>query len=236
MKKSLTDNEYNIIADSYAELIPTKAHNAYYERPATLSLLPYVENMKILDAGCGTGVYTKILLEKGAIVTGMDANEKMLNHAKELINDKAEFILGNLEEPLIALSDNAFDGILSALTITYIKDLKSTFNEFSRILKKNGWFLFSTEHPFFQYRLHNLEDYYDIKQLEYEWIGFGETVVMKSYYHNLHTITDALNDNGFYIEKILEPQPVGKFRETTNSYEEFMKFPLFICFLARKIV
>ncbi len=33
---------YDVLAEAYAARIDTKPHNAYYERPATLSLLPDV--------------------------------------------------------------------------------------------------------------------------------------------------------------------------------------------------
>lgn len=56
---------YERLADAYAARIDTKAHNAYYERPATLSLLPAVEGKRVLDAGCGPGVYAEWLVNWG---------------------------------------------------------------------------------------------------------------------------------------------------------------------------
>ena len=220
-------------------MVPTKAHNAYYERPAMLSLLPDVNNKIVLDAGCGTGVYTQILIDKGAIVTGIDANENMLRNAKKLVKNNAKIILANLEEPLSFITNDYFDGIVSALTITYFKNLNGVFKEYYRILKNGGWFLFSTEHPFFQYLCHKLDNYYEEKQLEFEWKGFNENVIMKSYYHNLQTLTDALTNNKYLIEKIYEPQPIEQFKETSEGiekYNRYMRFPLFICILARKII
>ena len=46
---------YQELARAYADKIDTKPHNAYYERPAMLSLLPEVKDKKVLDAGCGFG-------------------------------------------------------------------------------------------------------------------------------------------------------------------------------------
>ena len=54
-----------MLADDYARLIDTKPHNAYYERPATLALLPDVNGMHVLDAGCGPGIYAEELLKRG---------------------------------------------------------------------------------------------------------------------------------------------------------------------------
>jgi hypothetical protein len=47
---------YSCLADAYAARIDTKAHNAYYDRPAVTSLLPPVAGKRVLDAGCGPGV------------------------------------------------------------------------------------------------------------------------------------------------------------------------------------
>ncbi len=57
---------YEKLAHAYAEMIDTKPHNAYLERPTTLSLLPDVEGKRVLDAGCGPGVYAEWLVERGA--------------------------------------------------------------------------------------------------------------------------------------------------------------------------
>ena len=78
MKPSLPQRAYTALADAYAARIGTKAHNAFYERPATLTLVPEVAGKTVLDAGCGPGVYTEWLLNKGAKVVAFDANERML--------------------------------------------------------------------------------------------------------------------------------------------------------------
>ena len=42
---------FDRLADEYAAKVEAKAHNAYYEKPATLSLLPDVEGCWVLGAG-----------------------------------------------------------------------------------------------------------------------------------------------------------------------------------------
>ena len=235
MKESLPQKAYDELADSYAELIGTKPHNAYYDRPAMQSLVFDVKGKKILDAGCGPGVYTEWLINQGADVVGLDANENMIKHAIARNGDRARFIRANLEEPMTFFHRNMFDGILSPLTITYCKDLKKTFSEFSRILKNEGWFVFSTEHPFFSYRYNKIENYYNTKEVSCTWTGFHQPVEMKSYYHSLGTITDALTSNGFVIERILEPKPTDGFAENDREgYNKLLEFPLFICIRAVK--
>ena len=236
MDKSISHDAYNELADSYNAQIATKPHNAYYDRPAVISLIPEVLGKNILDAGCGPGVYAEWLIRHGAQVTGIDANERMLNHAKHRLGDKATLFLANLEEPLSFLPDNTFDGILSPLTISYILDHEKLFKEFNRILCHHGWFIFSTEHPFYSYQLYQITNYFETKRVESIWDSFSKKVTMPGYYHSLGSLSDALTNNGFLIEKILEPRPTEEFKlNDEKHYHELMNFPGFICFKARKI-
>ena len=235
MKDSLPQEAYDKLADSYAALVDTKPHNAYYDRPAIQSLLVDLKEKDILDAGCGTGVYTEWLINEGARVVGIDANKKMITYAMNRNGNKAKFIRANLEEPLSFFHDSIFDGIISPLTITYCDNLKDTFSEFSRILKKDGWFVFSTEHPFFSYKYNKIKNYYKTKEVSCTWTGFHKPVEMKSYYHSLGTITDALTSNGFIIERVLEPMPIDEFAKfDTEGYNKLLQFPLFIFIRASK--
>ena len=43
--------------------------------------------MHILDAGCGPGVYTEWLIEHGADVVALDANENMVRLAKQRLGE-----------------------------------------------------------------------------------------------------------------------------------------------------
>jgi hypothetical protein len=60
--------DYDTIAERYAANIDDRPWNALYERPATLALLPEVDRLDVLDAGCGHGWYADWLLRHGARV------------------------------------------------------------------------------------------------------------------------------------------------------------------------
>ena len=59
-------------------------YNELLEMPATLELLGNIKGKKILDFGCGTGIYAKILTKKNAKVKGFDISPKMLEIANSL--------------------------------------------------------------------------------------------------------------------------------------------------------
>lgn len=236
MKPSLPEQAYNQLADAYASMTDTKPHNAYYERPATRRLVGDVSGQSVLDAGCGSGANCEWLLDQGAAVVGVDANDRMLAHAREKLGQRANLQLANLEEPLAFFEDESFDGVLSSLAITYVEDHARLFAEFNRILHPGGWFVFSTEHPFFSYRYFAIDNYFTTKEVHAEWTGFGRTVDMPSYFHSLGTITGALSSGGFLIEHIVEPLPTEDFKAADPAeYARLMDFPSFICFRAMKV-
>lgn len=98
MKHSISNDAYDELADAYSAQADTKPHNAYYERPATMSLIEEVDGRNILDAGCGPGVYTKWLLDRGAQVVAIDANQKMLSHARRRTENRARYYHANMED------------------------------------------------------------------------------------------------------------------------------------------
>jgi 2-polyprenyl-6-hydroxyphenyl methylase/3-demethylubiquinone-9 3-methyltransferase len=66
--ESIGGTAYSEFAERYAAIAPTKAHNALYERPATMSLLGEVCGLQVLDAGCGPGICSEYLARGGATV------------------------------------------------------------------------------------------------------------------------------------------------------------------------
>ena len=166
-EKPIAQEAYDELAEAYAALVDTKPHNAYYERPATLSLLPDVHGKRVLDAGCGPGAYAEWLVNRGAEVVAFDANEKMVMLATERLDDKAQIIKANLEQPLNFLRDGWFDIVVSSLVMDYVKDWDRVFAEFYRVLGEGGCLVFSMEHPYAKYDDHrDTSNYFEVELVE----------------------------------------------------------------------
>lgn len=232
---------YEAMAEEYAARIETKSYNAYLERPAMLSLLPDVKDKHVLDAGCGTGLYAELLLDRGAKVTAVDVSPKMIHFAKQRLGNRATIRVANLEEPLDFLSDKSVDIVFSSLVLDYVKNWNPLFSEFSRILRDDGYFIFSTEHPANQWsnpdhprRTKKPRNYFDLELVELIWIGFGKPVPMLSYRRPLSTFFECLHNAGFYMDKLIEPQPTEEFkRENLEDWDKVRRNPTFLCIRAR---
>ena len=61
--------------------------NELLEMPAMLEILGNVKGKNILDFGCGTGIYAKLLTKKGANVKGFDISKYAIDNAKPEIKD-----------------------------------------------------------------------------------------------------------------------------------------------------
>lgn len=224
---------YEEMAERYNELIDHKPHNAYYDRPNTLKLIPEVEGKSILDAACGPGKYAEILTSQGATVIGFDISPKMVKLAKERNKEWANFFVHDLAKPLEMFKAESFDIILCALALHYVQDWTATIKEFYRVLKPNGHLVISIEHPFFEYNYFKSKKYFEIEPVKCTWTGFGKPVEVNSYRRPLNECILPLTANGFYLDKLIEPMPTKEFEHLDpKHYKELNEFPAFMCIRA----
>jgi len=233
--KPIALDAYEALAEAYASAIETKPHNAYYERPATLSLLPPVSGKRVLDAGCGPGVYSAWLIAHGASVVALDASPKMVELARARLGAAAIIHQADLGQPLSFLDDTSFDLVLSPLVLDYLEDWASVFAELHRVLRPGGHFVFSVSHPFFDYSYFKSDDYFATELVGAQWRGFGETIYMPGFRRPLGALLNPLLAAGFTLERILEPQPTPEFQQADpKHFAELSRQPCFICLRARK--
>ena len=235
MAKPIAYWAYQELADAYAEHIDTKPHNAHYDRPAMLSLLPDVEGLRILDAGCGPGAYAEALVQRGAQVTACDISERMLELAAARLGTSVDLKCIDLTQPLKMFDSAEFDLVNAALCLDYIEDWRSLFAEFYRVTKPIGYLLFSCGHPAFDAEYFDTCDYFAVERVECVWKGFGKQVRMPSFRRSWEEIINPVVEAGFSIDRLHEPRPTEDFRKADpESYARLMHRPGFVCIRAIK--
>jgi SAM-dependent methyltransferase len=227
---------YEQLADAYAAHIDTKPHNAYCERPATLSLLPDVAGLTVLDAGCGTGIYSEWLLAHGATVVGVDASPRMVAHAIARTHGRAAIRVADLGAPLDFLDSASFDLVVSPLVMEYVRDWRATFAEFFRVLKPGGQLVVSVTHPFSDVTYYRSKRYFEVEEVHAVWSGFRPVRVrVPSFRRSMEETLNPFADAGFRIDRILEPRPTAEFNAVDpKHYAELMRQPCFVCIRSRK--
>lgn len=235
MIKEKIRSAYEEMAEKYNDLIEHKPHNAYYDRPNTLGLISGVEGKSILDAACGPGKYAEILLSRGATVTGFDISPKMVKLAKERNKGRGTFLVHDLSMPFTTLKNESFDIVLCALALHYVRDWTLTINEFYRVLKPKGTLVISVEHPFFEFNYFQSDKYFEVEHVKCTWKGFGKPVEVNSFRRPLSECLMPLTDNGFYIDRLIEPKPTKEFEHMDpKHFKELNEFPAFMCIRAIK--
>jgi SAM-dependent methyltransferase len=225
---------YERIADAYAARIDTKPHNAYYDRPAVISLWPDLAGLQVLDAGCGPGVYAEELLKRGASVVAGDVSQRMRELASGRLGGRAEVVALDLSERL-PFDDGVFDLVNAPLCLDYIGDWDHVFAEFRRVLKPGGRVVMSAMHPSFDAEYHRTEWYFTVEAVEGPWSGFGERFIMHSYRRPLAEFINAPLRAGMVLEAILEPLPTQEFRAADpRRHAELQRRPAFLMMRLRK--
>lgn len=93
------------------------------------------EDHLVLDAGCGSGMFTAMAVNEGAEVIGIDAAPGLLEVARQR-NPKSNF----LEEDLEALpfENNSFDVVAAFNSLQYAGSFENALGEATRVLKPGG--------------------------------------------------------------------------------------------------
>lgn len=107
-----------------------------------LRFLNLRSNQVVLDAGCGSGIVSRAILdhEPTAKVIGVDASELRLKQAERATDvikrQKIEFRQGSLTD--LPVEDESVDVVVCRFVYEYLQDPHKVAEEFKRVLKPNG--------------------------------------------------------------------------------------------------
>jgi|Deesub1362B_J571_1020462.scaffolds.fasta_scaffold02302_6 ubiquinone/menaquinone biosynthesis C-methylase UbiE len=139
-----TKEEYTKHADRIWEkrfnspfLIRRYLHRAQYN-----TILKYIEKMNpppklILDYGCGEGVLSVLIGERGFNVIGMDISIPNIIAAKEIIKKrdlKIDFIIGDGEN--LPFEDKSFDLVVASHVLEHLPNIEKSLREIKRVANK----------------------------------------------------------------------------------------------------
>ena len=135
MTKKEVENKIKERFNKLSNIFPENIEKDDPRVQAILKFLGDIEGKKILDVGCGKGRFSKILVDKKAVVTGIDLSDKLLEVAKKNIED-VNFVIGSTTN--LKFQDNLFDCIICIETLEHVPDTKKAVEEMLRVLKEGG--------------------------------------------------------------------------------------------------
>jgi len=116
-------------------------------------LLPDLNGKKVIEVGCGRGVFASHLAAKypEAKITAIDFSEKAIDIAKQNYQNvpNLTFEVGNAES--LKLPDSTFDVYVSCETIEHVATPQKMIAEIKRVLAPGGQFIVTTENYFNAY-------------------------------------------------------------------------------------
>lgn len=92
-----------------------------------------------LDVGCGTGIFTELILDtrSPARVIGIDQAEARIDYAsKKPVAQRASFRIGDAQA--LPFEDSTFDVVASALVMNFIPDSPRALSEMRRVARPGG--------------------------------------------------------------------------------------------------
>ena len=98
-----------------------------------------VKNKKVLDAGCGIGLYSLTLAEKGNMTVGVDVNVRYILSAKKIASDigiRAYFICADICN--FPFRHQFFDIVLCSDVLEHIDDDELAFRNIAQVVKPGG--------------------------------------------------------------------------------------------------
>ncbi len=143
-----TKKLYNKNSSKWKRDKPTSLSD-FTGRPPVVELCGNVNGKRILDLGCGEGYVSRILLKgKPKTIDAIDISYEMINEAKKQNHEnKVSFKTGSAVS--LKFKQNYFDIVVCVFLYNYlsISDMKKSFKEVYRVLKKGGLFIFCVPHP-----------------------------------------------------------------------------------------
>ena len=203
-------------------------------------LFSEITDKKVLEIGCGNGRSLKYLSDLGAgELWGLDLSDQQLKRAEKYLssnNIHANLICSPMEEEC-GIPVNYFDYVYSIYAIGWTGDLNGTFQRIASYLKKDGVFIFSWSHPV-----------HKCVALENDQLIFCNSYFDESWYSSsadnkdlmmsdrmLSTYINALAENGFMIENMIEENDEDLMKEESLFSEKARMLPVTFVISARKL-
>ncbi|KQN68815.1 MULTISPECIES: malonyl-ACP O-methyltransferase BioC [Rahnella] len=140
------------VADAFSRAAISYENAAQLQRDVGEELLslaaPYLKmygldgtGNTVVDAGCGTGYFSRFWKAQGQNVIALDLSEGMLNRAREL-DSAQQYVPGDIER--LPFADNSVDICFSNLAVQWCNALPRALEEMHRVTRNGGLVLFST--------------------------------------------------------------------------------------------
>jgi SAM-dependent methyltransferase len=125
----------------WAELQEGQLHGLYEAIVGGLAIGP---STRLLDVGCGSGLFCSLAAQGGADVAGIDASPQLLEIARER-TPNGEFVHGDMEA--LPWPDASFDLVTGIASFSFTGNPARALHEAARVLRPGGRVVIGTWGP-----------------------------------------------------------------------------------------
>ena len=172
------------------------------ERELILRYLFPLPGEKILDAGCGTGIFTTDFLNARARITGLDISRQML---LDTVRKTAGCLFSPVQADITRLPfmDNCFDKSVSITALEFIEDARTAVNELLRVTRPGGIVVVATLNSLSMWASRRRQKTLDGKQHILENAQYRSP-------SNLLSLTKLKGDTETAVHFLKNDDPVGR--------------------------
>lgn len=159
-------------------------------------------NIKILDYGCGSGVFANSILKKTKNVYACDVNRIVINKAKKRY-PKVKFKSIKIGSKL-PYKDNFFDVVYIFHTLEHVDSEEKTLKDIGRVLKRGGTLLLASPYK-------GIFSWADLANLRYNFPQIHQYLYKKIY------------GNEIYVNKFVKAELFGDCSPERNRHKHYDK-------------
>lgn len=166
MSAPLQQNTYDQFADEYAQsYIRLRSEEFNFNLdltiPRLLQVVGSVDGLTVLDAGCGEGIVSRMIIGTAAHVVGIDVAPQLVAYARERdVTQTITYEVRDLSQPLPHYI-NTFDLIVSNMVLNDAPDYMGFIATMSSVLKPQGRIVLSMNNPYSALHREKVENYFD---------------------------------------------------------------------------
>lgn len=131
-------------------------------------------SIKVLDVGCGSGIYLEEMVKRGYVSAGVDMSPAMVKDTNSKLssytNRLSYAICADVEK--LPFPGNHFDAVICVGVLEYLKDDLLVLKELKRVVRSGGAIIFTLPN---KYKIKNLLDpyYYLVRIWQYVFVNLG---------------------------------------------------------------
>jgi ubiquinone/menaquinone biosynthesis C-methylase UbiE len=240
---------YDKNAEFWVEIIRDKRdrYRTDLTNPAMIEAIGSVDDLRVLDAGCGEGYLARELAARGAAsVLGVDSSAKLIAAANELVfpeRTSLAFRVGDVAD--LQLGDNAVDLVVCNHVLNDLQEPVTPIRECSRVLAPAGRIAILMLHPCFygdrasrndSANRTTAEAYFQPRSISQPFVVDGVTspAEVTSWHRPLEFYIQALRDAGLWLTDLREPHPSEQQLASDPWWRANFSRPLFLLLVAQK--